>query len=215
MSVVLPEIDLTAEALQITPLFQPVVDLRHGVAAGYEMLSRGPEAALGAIAKLPRAMHASHSFFLNVSPDVSDGSFTRAALEERGISIANIVVEISERATFKAAVRHYARQGFQIALDDFGAGDSDLLTLISCAPDYLELDIAVTRDINRVRSMAALAQNIGAVLIAQGVETWSEAETLMRCGVQWAEGSLFGRPAPQPERLSPEVSRRVMRASRR
>ena len=244
----------------VTPVFQPIVDLKHGVAAGFEVLSRGPApwsspeglferaretgtiweleracrlAALSAIAALPPALRSSYPFFLNVSPDVIDdprfvSGFTRGALEERGLSKSNIVIEITERASirdhakFKVVVRHYADQGFQIALDDFGAGNSGLLTLITCAPDYLKLDMAVTRRVDRepykqtiVRSMVAMAENIGAVLIAEGVETWEEAETLMRCGVQWAQGFVFARPAPSPERLRPSVSRRVMRASMR
>jgi EAL domain-containing protein (putative c-di-GMP-specific phosphodiesterase class I) len=245
---------LTIDASQITPAFQPIVDLRHGVAAAYEVLSRGPApyaspevlferaarigatweleracrlAALGAIAALPAEVRSLYTFFLNVSPDVIDdprfvSGFTRAALEEHGVALKNIVIEITERASirdyakFEAVVRHYAAQGFQIALDDFGSGHSGLVTLISCVPHFLKLDMAVTRDVDRepykqsiVRAMAAMAREIGAVLVAEGVETWEEAETLVRCGIEWAQGFLFGRPMPRPESLPPAVSRRI------
>jgi EAL domain-containing protein (putative c-di-GMP-specific phosphodiesterase class I) len=254
----LDDLLLAPDALRITPVFQPIVDLRHGVAAGFEVLSRGPApyqapeilferarelgatweleracrlAALGAIAKLPPDLRSIHTFFLNVSPDVIDdprfvSGFTRGVLEEHGISLTNVVIEITERtsihdyAKFEAVVRHYADQGFQIALDDFGSGHSGLRTLVSCAPHYLKLDMALTRRVDRepyketiVRSVAALARNIGAVLIAEGVETWAEARTLMRCGIEWAQGFLFGRPTALPERLRPAVSRGIVRST--
>jgi len=244
------------DASLIAPMFQPIVDLRHGVAGGFEVLSRGPEpyrapgvlferareigatweleracrlAALGAIAALPKALQR-YTFFLNVSPDVMDDprfvtGFTRGVLEKHGIAASQIVIEITERASigdydkFEALVRHYASQGFDIALDDFGSGNSGLRTLISCVPHYLKLDMSVTRRVDRepykqriVRSMVEFAHNIGAVLIAEGVETWQEAEALIGCGVEWAQGFLFARPMPRPQLLSRAVSTRVMRA---
>lgn len=63
--------------------------------------------------------------------------------------------------------------------------------------------------------MVALAQNVGAVLVAEGVETWEEAETLMRCGVDWVQGFLFGHPAPNPEALNRSVSRRLVGLSQK
>ncbi len=251
----LDEFLLAVDAHSIKPVFQPIVDLRHGVAAGFELLSRGPErqggpeilfqrareigvtweleracrlAALSAIERLPDAFRSRHTFFLNFSPDVMNdprfvSGFTRSLLERQHIALANVVIEITERTSirdhsaFEGVVRHYAEQGFRIALDDFGAGHSDLLTLISCVPHYLKLDMAVTRRIDRepykeriVRSVAELARNVRAVLIAEGVETWGEAEALIRCGVEWAQGFLFGRPEPQPQRLRPMVSRQIV-----
>jgi EAL domain-containing protein (putative c-di-GMP-specific phosphodiesterase class I) len=228
MSAVFPESDFALDELLagidaslITPVFQPIVDLRHGMVAGFEVLSRGPEpyrapevlfdrardlgvtweveracrlAALGAIAALPERLRR-YTFFLNVSPEVMDAQ------------------------TFLSAPSHVVieSQGFDIALDDFGAGNSGLRTLISCKPHYLKLDMAVTRRVDRepykqriVRSMVEFAQNIGAVLIAEGVETWQEAEALVACGVEFAQGYLFARPMPRPQLLSRATSRRVI-----
>lgn len=250
MTAVVPESDFALDELLagidaslITPMFQPIVDLRHGVAAGFEVLSRGPEpyrapetlferarelgmtweveracrqAALDAIAALPEAWQR-YTYFLNVSPEVMDAQ-TFVSAPRR------VVIEITERASigdydrFEALVRHYTGQGFDIALDDFGAGNSGLRTLISCRPHYLKLDMAVTRRVDRepykqriVRSMVAFAHNIGATLIAEGVETWQEAESLIGCGVEWAQGFLFARPMPHPQLLTREVSTRAMR----
>jgi len=173
-------------------------------------------AALGAIAALPESLRARSLFFINVSPEVFEdprfeAGFTLAALEEQGLSQSRIVIEITERdsiadyARFEAAIAHYGNQGFRIALDDFGSGHSGLITLLSSRPHYLKLDMAVTRNIHQdlykqkiVKSVVALAENIGAELIAEGVESDSELDVLLAYGVRHAQGFLFGRPSSEP-----------------
>jgi len=170
-------------------------------------------AALHAVASLPLSLRLSSLFFINISPDVLNdprfvAGFTLAALQEHGIRRDNIVIEITERVTiidytrFEEAIRHYARQKFRIALDDFGSGHSGLLTLIRCEPQFLKLDMAVVRGVDRdrykhkiVKSVVALADNVGATLIAEGVETQGELEALRALGVHYAQGFLLGRPA--------------------
>lgn len=161
--------------------FQPIVDLRHGVAAAYEA------GTAEAIAALPAAPRARHAFFLNVG-DVSDAA----------IDTGVVIVTRSD-----AVVRHYAARGFQIALDDAGSGRGSLPMLLACSFLKFRYDEAALRE------MTALARNIGAVLIADGVESWDAAESLLQHGVEWAQGSIFGRPAARPEALEPDVSRRI------
>jgi len=184
-------------------------------------------AALRGIADLPAATRSNHLFFLNVSPDVLENprfvaGFTLNTVERYGLSQERIVIEITERvsigdyARFEAAIRHYASQGFRIALDDFGSGHSGLVTLISSRPHFLKLDMAVTRGVHHdaykqmiVKSVVALAGNIGAELVAEGVECWEELESLVSHGVRYAQGFLLGRPAAQPP-LLPDVVRQQL-----
>lgn len=174
-------------------------------------------AGLRAVSSLPLSLRLSSLFFINISPDVLNDprfvtGFTLAALQEHGIRRDNVVIEITERVTivdyvrFEAAIRHYAKQKFGIALDDFGSGHSGLLTLIRCEPQFLKLDMAITRDVDRdpykqkiVKSVVALAENVGATLIAEGVETGGELDALRGLGVNYAQGFLVGRPAPADE----------------
>src|SRR5689334_4703447 len=58
-------------------------------------------------------------------------------------------------------------------------------------------------------SDAAIATGVVIVTQSDGVESWDAAESLLCHGVEWAEGCLFGPPAPRPEALEPEVSRRI------
>ncbi|HKS24503.1 MAG TPA: hypothetical protein VJZ76_17010 [Thermoanaerobaculia bacterium] len=126
--------------------------------------------------------------FLNVGDDIVDGV------------PANAVILTSS----ETVVRHYAARGFPIALDDAASERRSLPLLLSCS--YLKF----AYDASKLRAMVALAHNIGAVPIAGGVAAWDEAETLMRGGVEWAEGSLFGPATPRPERLDRAVSRHLV-----
>lgn len=165
-------------------------------------------AALQKIASLPLELR-SQRFFLNISPDaLSDphfvSGFTLAALEKLGIGQENVVLEITEKQTiddyarYEETIRHYADQGFEIAVDDFGSGNSGIVTLISTRPQYIKLDMKITHDIDLhpykqtiVRSLASFAQEVGATLIAEGIETAEELDAVRRLGVRLVQGWLF------------------------
>jgi diguanylate cyclase (GGDEF)-like protein len=157
-------------------------------------------------------------FFLNVGPDVlsdprfGDGS-TLELLARHGMSPRQIVLEITETSTFadseqlQRLTRQYMGHGFGIALDDFGAGHSGLVTLVNCAPHFIKLDQALVRDIHRhsyrqhlVKSLVDFASRVDCTLIAEGIETWDELNVLLRLGIRHAQGFLLARPAPEPPR---------------
>lgn len=183
-------------------------------------------AALGRLAELASSRNGG-KFFLNVGPRVlSDprflAEFNRARLRERGLDPDRIVIEITERdaiadyGRFAALVRHFAAQGFEMALDDFGSGHSSLVTLVHCTPRYLKLDQAIVRGIDGapyqqqlVKALAAFSAGVGAQLIAEGVETWPELETLARLGVRLAQGYLLGFPALDPQGVAPAIRERL------
>ncbi len=171
--------------------------------------------ALRCIATLP-AEQRSAPFFFNVSPDVlsdprfGDGS-TVALLARYGLNPRHLVLEITEKAAFEdnallqRLTKQCAAEGFGIALDDFGAGHSGLVTLVHSAPQFIKLDQALVRDIHRfsyqqhlVKSLVAFAASVDAVLIAEGVETWDELAVLLRLGIRHVQGYLIARPAPAP-----------------
>jgi EAL domain-containing protein (putative c-di-GMP-specific phosphodiesterase class I)/GGDEF domain-containing protein len=165
-------------------------------------------------------------FFLNVGPDVlSDPRFldgsTLELLARHGVSPRQIVLEITETSAFADSeqLRRITRQcmglGFGIALDDFGAGHSGLVTLVHSAPHFIKLDKALVRDIHRhgyrqhlVKSLVAFASSVDTHLIAEGVETWDDLEVLLRLGVRYAQGFLMARPESDPPRPSEEFELR-------
>lgn len=164
-------------------------------------------------------------FFFNVGPEVlSDPRFldgsTLELLARHGVSPRQIVLEITETSTFADSeqLRQLTRQcighGFGIALDDFGAGHSGLVTLVHSAPHFIKLDQALVRDIHRhgykqhlVKSLVAFASSVDSTLIAEGIETWEELGVLLRLGIRHAQGYLVARPASRPPRPSEEFQR--------
>ncbi|HLK91243.1 MAG TPA: EAL domain-containing protein [Polyangia bacterium] len=187
--------------------------------------------ALRTIAGFPSSIR-SRSFFINVSPNtIGDprlgNGYMQAELAELGLDQRNFVIEITEResigdyAAFERQIRHYVEHGFRIALDDLGAGHSGLVTLVTCSPHFMKLDMTLSRDIHRhsykqhlVKSLIAFAASVDAALIAEGVETWEELETLARLGVRYAQGYLFARPSRTPSEAPAEILaelRRIMR----
>jgi EAL domain-containing protein (putative c-di-GMP-specific phosphodiesterase class I)/GGDEF domain-containing protein len=160
-------------------------------------------------------------FFLNVSPYIfNDPRFvsgtTVATLRNLGINSRNIVFEITETASvndyqkFEGLIRYYKNQGFQVALDDFGAGHSGLVTLVAMTPHFLKIDMALVQGINSsaykqklVRAIVSFAREVDAACIAEGIEYFGDLETLHRLGVQYGQGFFIGRPAPCPAEPDP------------
>lgn len=166
-------------------------------------------------------------FFINVSPDVFGDPrfierFTQKRLQEYGLDQKQIVIEITEKKTFsdyrqfEMLVTRYVSQGFKIALDDFGSGYSGLITLIASTPHYLKLDMAIVRDVHiheykqkLVKAVASFASSANSRLIAEGVETFEELEALIKHGVRYAQGFLFGRPQAEPYLLSERLKKDI------
>ncbi len=162
-------------------------------------------------------------FFMNVSPHIfNDQRFghgkTLEQLRDFGIDQQRIVLEITEVSQvtdyefFESMVRHYRDEGFRIALDDFGAGHSSLLTLVASAPNYIKLDRALVSQIEQysykqhlVKSVLAFAANVDSHVIAEGVETLDEIKTLIRLGIRYAQGFLLAKPSPEPVKLDEGV----------
>lgn len=168
-------------------------------------------------------------WFINTSPEPLsepslDGRSTAEKARRNGIRPERIVVEITESGVigdhevFQGLVRDYAGEGFRIALDDFGSGSSGLVTLVSCMPHVIKLDMELTRGVNVhpykqnvVRSLAGLAASVDAKLIAEGVETWQELDMLVRQGVRFAQGRLLGDALAEPAKFDPQVRTSVLR----
>ena len=90
-------------------------------------------------------------------------------------------------------------------IDDAGAGFSSLKHVLGLHPDAIKLDLALTRDIDTdpvrralAASLVAFAREIGATIVAEGIETRGELETLRALGVTHGQGYYLARPGPGP-----------------
>jgi EAL domain-containing protein (putative c-di-GMP-specific phosphodiesterase class I) len=131
-------------------------------------------------------------------------------------SIADrVVLEITERSSLdevkdvRTRVAMLREMGFCIAVDDLGAGYAGLTSFTLLEPEIIKLDMSLVRDVHQnstkqkvIRSMTSLAQDMGMIVVAEGVETPPERDTLIELGCDLLQGFLFARPG----RPFPEVS---------
>jgi diguanylate cyclase (GGDEF)-like protein/PAS domain S-box-containing protein len=132
----------------------------------------------------------------------------RQTIAQLGVDPKSLVVEITEHQGLvdgtagHATVLELASLGVRIALDDFGTGSSALSVLASVPVDIVKIDRrfvqgAVSDEGRRlVAGIVSLAQHVGAEVVAEGVETEAERQAIQELGVRYAQGYLFGRPAP-------------------
>jgi EAL domain-containing protein (putative c-di-GMP-specific phosphodiesterase class I)/CheY-like chemotaxis protein len=120
-----------------------------------------------------------------------------------------IVIEITEHEAvddydeLEAALAELRAAGVRVAIDDAGAGFASLRHALRIAPDIVKLDVSLVRGIDEDRAKRALATAIisfaaemGMSLVAEGIETEQELETLRSLGVQLGQGFYLARPGP-------------------
>ncbi len=131
-----------------------------------------------------------------------------ALLRSSGVPQAALVVEISERGTVSepeaafAAIRGLRAKGVKFALDDFGSAYSGLQHLLWFKPDYIKLDRFLVDGLHScaerrciVAHSARLAEELGARVVAEGVEEQRDLLALMELGIPYAQGYHLGRPS--------------------
>lgn len=148
--------------------------------------------------------------FINVDASVLDSvggsGYLARQVEKYRIPPGRVVVEINEAhvmgtASLNAFIRINRDAGFLLALDDVGAGFSNLDRIAVVKPDIIKIDMSLVRHIESdyhrqevFRSMVRLAGRIGAVAVAEGVESEEEALTVLRLGAGMIQGFYFSRP---------------------
>jgi EAL domain-containing protein (putative c-di-GMP-specific phosphodiesterase class I)/CheY-like chemotaxis protein len=210
--------------------FQPIFELESRRVLGLEALARFPgrarrspstwlaeaetvglridleltalRATLGRLGELP-----AHSFLsINLSPETATVPSLPGLLER--MPVDRLVVEITEQAPIedyeplKEAMGPLRRRGLRLAIDDAGAGFASLRHIVRLEPDFIKLDIALTRDIESDRSQRAMAAALiafgaetGAAIIAEGIETRAQLDTLRGLGIELGQGYYLAPPS--------------------
>lgn len=201
------------------------VDRNRSLIAPDRLLSAARDAAL-----LPQLDHQLHHLaartvvlsdpgqrlFINTTPTTACHrelglDALRDALSRYDLEPRRVVIELteSEEAPDARRLRSIAAQarecGFALALDDLGAGFSNLNLIHELEPDIIKLDMALVRDIHRDRVKAAiaemmvdLAKELGITIIAEGIEQIEELAWVRARGIELAQGFLLGRPQAAP-----------------
>jgi EAL domain-containing protein (putative c-di-GMP-specific phosphodiesterase class I) len=110
--------------------------------------------------------------------------------------------QVADPAHLKRIFDHYRQRGFTTAIDDFGAGYAGLNLLVGFQPHVIKLDMELTRGIDAdpvrqaiVGGILQVTRQLGIRVVAEGIETAAEHETLAAAGVRYMQGYLFARPA--------------------
>ncbi|RBY95751.1 EAL domain-containing protein [Blastococcus sp. TF02-8] len=149
-------------------------------------------------------------------PQVCLASTERAA-HDAEIAASQVVVEIVEshaivdRGHLVSVLEHYRSLGWRVALDHVAAGWSSLSLLAAVRPEVVKLDKGLVQELpddgarTVLRTLVELAHQLGAVVVAEGVETEQLAEEVTALGADLGQGWLFGRPVrPEPPVEEPE-----------
>jgi diguanylate cyclase (GGDEF)-like protein/PAS domain S-box-containing protein len=133
-------------------------------------------------------------------------------LERAGVDPSTIVVEITETAAMTDPDRtqrvlwELHGRGVRLAIDDFGTGYSSLSRLKHLPVDILKIDRSFVRDVpdeheaaSMVRAMVQLADSVGMVPLAEGIETEKQWQFLLEQGCTLGQGFYFGRPVSAEE----------------
>ncbi len=192
-----------------------------GVGARLEALTL--RAALARRSSLPRNTFLS----VNLSPDVLESPPVREVLDREG-SLGGLVVELTEHAQvdsyreLEPVLRELRDRGALIALDDAGSGYAGLAHLLGVRPDLIKLDRGLVCGINRsepkrllVEMLGALAGRLDAWLLAEGVETSEELDTIAYLGVPLVQGFQLGRPGEAWIEMDPDVAHQLAGSERR
>jgi len=152
---------------------------------------------------------------LNISPSwinrlgADTVSPTLRLIEASGIDPARVVIEITESHgeldKLQRMVKQYHASGVRVAIDDFGAENSQLDRVIALDPDLIKLDMRLFKLATRgglgadvLIGMAALAERAGCEVVCEGVETVDEFMFGIECGAQYMQGWLFAPALPTP-----------------
>jgi diguanylate cyclase (GGDEF)-like protein len=151
------------------------------------------------------------TLFMNVTVSTLLGRDAARHLEGvvtgAGGSPKGVVLEISERvpvpnvARLRRVVADLRGCGFRIAIDDAGAGHASMLVIAEVRPDFIKIDRDLIRSVHSsdsrralVVSLLSFGTHINARIIAEGIETEDDLETLMNLGVQFGQGDFLSEP---------------------
>ena len=175
------------------------------VGLGVELELAAIRAAVAQLDALPAGTYLS----LNAGPDTVVSPQLHQLL--RSAPASRLVVELTEHiavadyAALTEALDALRCRGVRLAVDDAGSGFSSLQHILNLKPDIIKLDRALVEAIDSDPARRALAgalltfaNEIGAQVIAEGIENLREQTVLRRLGVRYAQGFHLGRPGPIP-----------------
>jgi EAL domain-containing protein (putative c-di-GMP-specific phosphodiesterase class I) len=174
------------------------------------------ESACGRLGRLIREVAFSTCgdvpLFVNLHPEELSSRWLVRPDDPLGFHSRQVFLEITEAAAFthfdlcRGVLKELCRRtGALLVVDDFGAGYSNLERVVDVEPAIVKLDLALVRDVHRhprrqavVRHLVNLCRELGASVVAEGVEELDELKCIRDLGAAYAQGYLLARPAAPP-----------------
>ena len=164
---------------------------------------------VAALWRAARMYRSDGALSVNVSPATMT-SDVFADFVERAAPGRDLVIELTEHvavsdyAELCQAVGPMRERGVRVAVDDAGSGVASMRHILAVAPDIIKLDGSLIAQIDvdgprqaLAASLEQFAEQIGAELVAEGIEREEERAVCERLGITWGQGYLFGVPGPQ------------------
>lgn len=139
------------------------------------------------------------------------------ARDEYGEILSHIIMEVTEAENddldaMLIKLRKLRRMGIPVAIDDFGQGYSNEVRIIAMQPAIIKIDLELIRNLHAdqekqkiVSDLIAFAHAQGVKVAAEGVEMEMELETVVRFGMDYAQGFFIGRPSFEFQELAEPV----------
>jgi EAL domain-containing protein (putative c-di-GMP-specific phosphodiesterase class I) len=214
-------------------VFQPIVDLQTGRARGFEALVRckwreyrnpidlfvqaGEERSCGRVGRLIREVTFERGggtpLFVNIHPEELESRWLVRPDDPLCFHDDDLFLEITESATFEqfdlchdVLKEVCARTGAHLAIDDLGAGFSNLERIVDLEPKIVKLDLSLVKGIEKnprkqilIRHLVQLSEDLGAQVVVEGIETTDELSAVRDTGAHFGQGYLLARPSwPAP-----------------
>lgn len=224
-------IDRVLERGALEIVFQPIFDVKEGNAFGFEVLTRGQSklfrdaghmfdvatqtGQVGELGRLQRTVAVrlapGNPLFVNIHPGEFDHPWLIRPDDPIFRHSQDVYLEITESAPlsyFEQCINvlgELRKKGMRLAIDDFGAGFSNVKYISDLDPDIVKLDRELitgvsegSRQFRLLQSIVRLCKDMGARVVAEGIETPPELVLVERAGVDYCQGYLLGRPDTDP-----------------
>lgn len=181
--------------------------------AAAEMLGRIHDVGRAVRASVASTLEAHGASDTAVFVNVHPSEFRGDILGARGAPLQpfadRIVLEVTERASLNSdaclaeTLETCRSLGYRVALDDLGEGYAGLTSLVVLGPEFVKIDMSLVRSIDRtplkrriVEAIVTMARASNILVVAEGVETRAEFDTLRSLGCDFLQGYFLARPGP-------------------